>query len=132
MAIKTTITAIALAATTLGTLAATPSFSDARHDRLTAQRNFWKGHAMNRARIIRAQRADIATLTADLASTNASLAIANTDLAAARAEKAALETSLNGIHPATVPYYNAIAEGGTTDQTPVSYTHLTLPTILRV
>ena len=46
MKVKSVITAVALAATTMGTLAATPSFSDARHDRLTAQRNFWKGHAI--------------------------------------------------------------------------------------
>ena len=66
MKVKSVITAVALAATTMGTLAATPSFADARHDRLTAQRNFWKGHAQNRARIIRAQRSDIAAKAAEI------------------------------------------------------------------
>ena len=66
MKVKTVITAVALAATTMGTLAATPSFADARHDRLTAQRNFWKGHAMRRGAILRAQRADIASLNSQV------------------------------------------------------------------
>ena len=66
MKVKTVITAVALAATTMGTLAATPSFADARHDRLTAQRNFWKGHAMRRGEILRAQRANIASLNSQV------------------------------------------------------------------
>ena len=70
MNVKTAITAVALAATTMGTLAATPSFADARHDRLTAQRNFWKGHARARAITIRQQRA---TVSAQAAIINLSL-----------------------------------------------------------
>ena len=96
MAIKTTITAIALAATTLGTLAATPSFSDARHDRLTAQRNFWKGHAQNRARIIRAQRADLASV--------------RTDLANKTTELNDIRGALQYASPAILPYYDSVMQ----------------------
>ena len=96
MKTKQIITAVALAATTMGTLAATPSFSDARHDRLTAQRNFWKGHAQNRARIIRAQRADLASV--------------RTDLANKTTELNDIRDALQYASPAILPYYDSVMQ----------------------
>ena len=118
MKVKSVITAVALAATTMGTLAATPSFADARHDRLTAQRNFWKGHAQNRARIIRAQRADIATKIAEVTRlTNA--------VAANTAHISELRAYINVTSPVALTYLDSVmaqVEAGTLTRDVAMYT----------